>query len=48
MNALETEHRNLEIDSKLNRQPVQTYKCVDVLAMSTPTGLPCFAPVGAC
>ena len=26
MNALETEHSNLEIDSKLNRQPVKTYK----------------------
>ena len=26
MNALEKEHRNLEIDSKLNRQPVKTYK----------------------
>ena len=26
MNALEREHSNLEIDSKLNRQPVKTYK----------------------
>ena len=26
MNALETEHSNLEIDSKLYRQPVRTYK----------------------
>ena len=26
MNALETEHSNLEIDSKLNRQLVKTYK----------------------
>ena len=26
MNALEIEHSNLEIDSKLNRQPVKTYK----------------------
>ena len=26
MNALETEHSNLEVDSKLNRQPVKTYK----------------------
>ena len=25
MNALETEHSNLEIDSKLNQQPVKTY-----------------------
>ena len=26
VNALETEHSNLEIDSKLNRQPVKMYK----------------------
>ena len=26
MNAIETEHSNLEIDSKLNRLPVKTYK----------------------
>ena len=26
MNALETEHSKLEIDSKRNRQPVKTYK----------------------
>ena len=26
MNVLETEHSNLEIDSKLNRQLVKTYK----------------------
>ena len=25
MNALETKHGNLEIDSTLNRQPVKTY-----------------------
>ena len=25
MNALETEHGNFEIDSKINRQPVKTY-----------------------
>ena len=54
MNALETEHSNLEIDSKLNRQPVKTYKNINddvtcsCLEMSTPIGLPCFAPVGAC
>ena len=29
MNALETEHSNLEIDSKLNRQPVKTYNCIN-------------------
>ena len=51
MNALETEHSNLEIDYKLNRQPVKRINddvLVHVLAMSTPIGLPCFAPVGAC
>ena len=26
MNAIQTEHSNLEIDSKLNRQPVKMYK----------------------
>ena len=29
MNALETEHSNLEIDSKLNRQPVKTFKKIN-------------------
>ena len=53
MNALETEHSNLEIDSKLNRQPVKTDKgrCdvfMSWLAMSTPIGLPRFAPVKGC
>ena len=51
MNALETEHSNLKNDSKLNRQPVKTYKLqcdVYVLAMSTPIGLLHFAPGRAC